>query len=45
MPLLVYLIGAAFGTEDLEPGPLANMVVVVGGVLLASYGEAQQRAG
>ncbi|KAI8464549.1 MAG: triose-phosphate transporter family-domain-containing protein [Monoraphidium minutum] len=39
MPLLVYLVGAGLGTERLERGCLVNMVVVVGGVLLASYAE------
>jgi len=39
MPLLVYLIGTGFGTERLERSALLNMVVVVGGVLVASYGE------
>jgi hypothetical protein len=38
MPLLVYLIGVSFGTERMERRSLLNMVVVVGGVLAASYG-------
>lgn len=38
MPLVVYLIGIGFGTERPERAALLNMLVVVGGVLLASYG-------
>ncbi|GBF90091.1 sugar phosphate phosphate translocator [Raphidocelis subcapitata] len=39
MPLLVYLVGAAAGAERLERSALANMALVVAGVLVASYGE------
>jgi hypothetical protein len=38
MPLLVYLLGAAAGTERLERSALANMALVVAGVVVASYG-------
>ena len=39
MPLLVYFVGAAFGTETLRWGTAANMAVVVAGVVAASYAE------
>eukprot|EP00877_Chromochloris_zofingiensis_P006142 jgi/Chrzof1/1781/Cz10g20260.t1 len=39
MPLLVYLVGAAFGTEQLHCKTLLNLLVVVLGILMASYGE------
>lgn len=39
MPLLVYLVGAAFGTEQLHCKTLLNLLVVVLGILMASYGK------
>ena len=44
MPLLVFLGAATVGAERFERGALLNMLVVVGGVAAASYGEVRFEA-
>jgi hypothetical protein len=39
MPMLVFSVGAVAGTEQWCPRTSGILVVVVGGVLLASHGE------
>jgi hypothetical protein len=39
MPIVVFLVGVCFKTEVFTLKLAANMVVVVTGILIASYGE------
>lgn len=39
MPMAVFLVGTAFGTESFTQKRLANMVVITFGVMIAAYGE------
>ena len=39
MPMAVFLVGNAFGTEAYTSKRMANMVVVTIGVAIAAYGE------
>lgn len=39
MPVAVFLLGAAFGLEELSLKMMGTMSVISGGVLIASYGE------
>lgn len=39
MPVAVFLLGAAFGLEELSLQMMGTMSVISGGVLIASYGE------
>ncbi len=39
MPVAVFVVGCAFGTEKYNGGTLVNMLVVSLGVAIASYGE------
>lgn len=39
MPVAVFLLGAAFGLEELSMKMMGTMSVISGGVLIASYGE------
>jgi hypothetical protein len=42
MPMFVYSVGCCFGTEAVEVRTALNMVVVVSGILMASWGEGGQ---
>ena len=39
MPVSVFAVGCAFGTETFSVNTLVNMIVVTVGVAIASYGE------
>ena len=39
MPVSVFAVGCAFGTESFSVNTLVNMIVVTVGVAIASYGE------
>ena len=38
MPVAVFVVGCAFGTEKYSGGTLVNMLIVSLGVAIASYG-------
>lgn len=40
MPVAVFVVGCAFGTEKYNNGTFVNMLIVSLGVAIASYGEA-----
>ena len=39
MPVAVFVVGCAFGTEKYSGGTLVNMLIVSLGVAIASYGK------
>lgn len=39
MPVAVFIVGCAFGTEKYNGGTLVNMLIVSLGVAIASYGK------
>ncbi len=39
MPVAVFVVGCAFGTEKYNGGTLVNMLIVSLGVAIASFGE------
>lgn len=39
MPVCVFVVGVAFGTENYVNVTMINMLVVTVGVMIASYGE------
>lgn len=45
MPVAVFVVGCAFGTEKYSSGTFANMLIVSLGVAIASYGRRLSKAG